>query len=457
MRRTLKRRSAPGIIALMIENHLAMDARAMFEAGLAAVNAEHAVSQHLRATEDVAPSPRKGVRVLALGKAASAMTRGAASVLGLRLQGGLCVSVEGAPPPPPGVALVTAAHPLPDLRSLDAAARARAVVRSCLPGDELLVLLSGGTSSLMEMPAPGLTLDDLVEMHGLLLRSGAPIGEMNAVRAALSRVKGGRLLLELPAGVACRVLVVSDVPGNALEVVGSGPFHPTPAPASRAIDVLRGIGLLDDAPRAVVEALSARRAEDAAYIDAVRGRARDVSHVVVADCSVMAQAAATRARALGYDASLLSTRVDGEARDVGALLARLSREVRREVEASATRRRCIIASGESTVRVSGDGRGGRCQEAALAFATRAEGTSGALLLCAASDGIDGPTPAAGALADGRTAARARTLGLDAREMLLRHDAYDFFEPLGDLVVTGPTQTNTNELYVLLVEGGDATS
>ena len=450
------------IIGKMTDARLSADARAIFLAALAAVDPEAAVTRALRLDGDRLDagelafdlSAVRGLRVLALGKAAVPMARGALAVLGHRLAGGLCVTSD-----PPIAALAplevrVGSHPVPDARSVAAGEAALREVRGCARGDLLLVLLSGGTSSLMESPLVPISLDDLAALHGRLLRSGAPIGEMNAVRAALSAVKGGRLLLALPEGVQCVVLVVSDVLGSPLHVIGSGPFFPQVASASAAMRVLMARGLWEEAPDSVRRVLCEQVGGDDERARRLAERAPRAPHQVLADNRVMVEAAAGRARDMGYATMVLSTYVEGEAREAGALLAAVAREMRmngRPLGAPA----CVLASGETTVTVRGEGRGGRCQEMALGFGLQADGLEGVQLLCGASDGIDGLTTAAGALADGRTRTRAQALGRDARQALWSNDSFPLFEALGDLLVTGPTGTNTNELYVLLV--GSTTS
>lgn len=441
----------------MTEPSLAADARALFSAALAAVDAERAVARALRLEGERLAAGRHrfdlsasgGVRILALGKASVPMARGACSVLGSRVKGGLCVTVPGGEADLATLRVLASSHPVPDARSVAAGEAVLAEVGGCAPGELLLVLLSGGTSSLVEAPLPGLALDELAALHARLLRSGAPIGDMNAVRAALSAVKGGRLLLALPDGVACLVLVVSDVLGSPLHVIGSGPFAPVAASAEEAVRVLTRRGLWGDTCESVRRVLREVAEEDEARARRLLERAERAPHRVVADNRVMAQAALARAREMGYATLLLSTFIEGEAREVGAVLAGVAREIRasgRPVAPPA----CVIASGEVTVTVRGGGRGGRCQELALGFALAADGLRNVLLLTGASDGIDGTTEAAGALADGTTKTRAQALGWDARQALSDNDSSSLFEALDDCVVTGPTGTNTNELYVLLV-------
>lgn len=436
---------------------LSADARALFAVALSAADAEAAVAAALRLDGDrVAAGAHVidltglcGVRLLAMGKAAPAMARGALRVLGTQVQGGLCVTETAQAAPLSPLEVLGAAHPVPDERSLLAGERVLAEVGACTPDTLLIVLLSGGTSSLVEALPPSLPLEDLARLHQALLRCGAPIAEMNAVRAALSRVKGGGLLRALPRRVPCLVLVVSDVPGGALHVVGSGPFAAVPAPASAARAVLERRGLWAAAPTSVRQALQHAESADADRALRLRERAAWAPHVSVADNQMMVDAVVREAQAMGYASMVLSTVVSAEARETGALLAAVAREMRLSGQPLVPPA-CVVASGETTVTVTGPGRGGRCQEVALGFAVHAAGEPGVALLCGASDGVDGPSGSAGALADGTTTTRAEACGLDARRALLNNDTAPVFEALGDRLVTGPTGTNTNELYVLLV-------
>lgn len=342
----------------------------------------------------------------------------------------------------PGYECRASDHPVPSARSVAAGERMLELARATGPDDLLVLLLSGGASALAEVPA--VPLPDLVRTTELLLRGGASIGETNAVRRHLSRLKGGRL------AQACRgelvVLAISDVPGDDLAALGSGPAAPDATTFADAIDVLRERGLLEAVPSSVRAHLEAgvggEVAETAKPGDPAfeRVRAR-----VLADNDTAVRGAATVAHKLGYETRVLLGFLRGEARDRGRELAAIAREAAR----SNGRPLAVVAGGETTVRVEGHGKGGRNQEVALAAV---EGIAGldAVLACIGTDGVDGPTDAAGAIVDGHTLGHARHLSLDADAHLAENDAYAYFEALHDLVRTGPTGTNVRDVCVLLV-------
>ncbi len=382
----------------------------IYRAGLAAVDPERAVAQALPAL------PSERLWVFGAGKAAPAMARAVPGPLA----GGLLITRDLQESPLP---VRQAGHPVLDQRSLDATAEMLEMIDALAPEDFVLFLLSGGASALLELPAPPLTLADLQATHELLLRSGAAIGEVNCVRSQLSQVKGGRLGQRFRG--RAHTLILSDVVGGDVSKVGSGPTISSSSTPGQALEVLQRYRITP--PGAVLELLRSLPPEPL-----------KVNHpyTVVADNRTMAEAAGGQ---------LLTCFLEGEAREVGGFLAGLARELHFRGE-----RGCYVLSGETTVTVRGTGRGGRCQELALAFAVACE-LPGVALLAGSSDGSDGPTDAAGAVVDGMTCHRARALGLDPRRYLENNDAFSFFEALGEVWKTGPTGTNTNDLIVVMVE------
>jgi glycerate 2-kinase len=299
----------------------------------------------------------------------------------------------------------------------------------------------------MELPVEGVTLEDLRALTNALLRCGATINEMNALRKHLSQVKGGGLArLAQPARVLS--LILSDVLGSPLDVIASGPTAPDSTTFAGALAVVEKYRLREQVPFAIITHLERGGRGD--IVDTPKANdplfAR-VTNVIVADNSTACEAATNAARARGYRTQLLSTQVQGEARLVGADLAQKAKETRLRGGALPA---CLIGGGETTVTLRGEGKGGRSQELALAAARELAGLKNVVLLGAGTDGTDGPTDAAGALADGTTIARARALGLDADAFLANNDSYNFFSRLGDLVITGPTNTNVNDLMVVLM-------
>jgi hydroxypyruvate reductase len=449
---------------------LRLDAVAVLSAALEAADAGGAVRRALAreggrlvaAGEAFDLDALRHVWVTGGGKAAAAMAAAVEEVLGDRLSGGVVAVKYGHVVPTRGVRVLEAGHPHPDAAGVAAGEAVIRLAQQASAGDLVLVLLSGGGSALLTAPAPGVTLEDKREVTDLLLRAGAPIGELNAVRKHLSRLKGGWLARHL-APARSVTLALSDVLGNPLDVIASGPTVPDPSTFADALEVLFRRGVLERVPsraRAYLEdGRAGRHPETPKPGDPVFALARAA---VIADLRQAVEAAARQSRELGYLTSVLSVAVEGEAREAGRAFGRLLRAVRegRAPPGDREGRRwawtegqpvCLLQGGETTVTVRGPGRGGRNQEFALGAALELDGLPGVLVLAAGTDGTDGPTDAAGAVADGTTLARARARGLDPLAALERNDAYPFFQALGDLVVTGPTLTNVNDLMVGLVE------
>lgn len=392
---------------------------------------------------------RGRVALIAVGKAAVPMALAAEEALGNRLGEALAVSTarEGKLE---RVRLLTASHPVPDARGLAAAAEVEALARGLGRQDLLLVLLSGGASALLPSPAEGLTLDDKARTTKLLLRAGATIHETNAVRKHLSRLKGGGLArAAAPARVV--TLVLSDVVGDDLATIASGPTVPDPTTFADALDVLRHREILEDVPAAVREHLeSGARGERPETPKPGEAAFRRAATRIVGSNRLSIQAAAREARRQGLRPLVLTTRLEGEAREAARVLAAVLREC---VESSrpAAPPLCLLAGGETTVTVRGDGQGGRNQELAVAAAPCLAGFPvPAVVASLATDGVDGASDAAGGLADDTTVARAAALGLaPAAAFLAVSDTRNYLGPLGDLIVTGPTGTNVVDVVALL--------
>jgi hydroxypyruvate reductase len=338
-----------------------------------------------------------------------------------------------------------AGHPLPDAAGVAGTRRILALLKGLGEHDLVLFLLSGGASALLELPPAGVSLGDLRHLTEALLRSGATIAEVNTVRKHLSRVKGGRLA-QLAAHSQVAVLVLSDVVGSALEAIGSGPFVPGGTTCDQAWSVLERYGLTAGLPASVSAALRQPAGGRNGPLPAAHGC---IYHCVIADNRTAATAATERARRLGLNAQLVTTYLEGEAREVGRVLAALAKEVARHGE-PLPRPAGLVLGGETTVTVRGPGKGGRNQEAALAAALALDGWQDVMVATLATDGTDGPTDAAGAVVTGETAARARALGLDPAACLARNDAYPLLDAVGGLIRTGPTGTNVNDLAFVLV-------
>jgi glycerate 2-kinase len=389
----------------------------------------------------------EGVVVIAVGKAAERMVAGASGVLGDVLEGGVVVGQADAGVVGrgaiPRVRRVRGGHPLPDHGSVAAAEAVLAAAGGAGASDTVLCLLSGGASAMICRPAGRLTLEDVRETTRLLLLADATIEATNAVRKHLDAVKGGGLARVI-APARTIGLVVSDVPGDRLDVIASGPLSADPTTYGDAVRVLRDLRLWDRVPRRVREHLEAGMEgvwpETVKAGDAVLER---VSVSIVLSARHALNAAALEAERLGYAVELGSAEVTGLAQDVGrALAARIA-------SGADGRRRAILQAGETTVDVAGPGRGGRNQEVALGALPVIPAGAAILVAALGTDGVDGPTDAAGALVTGSSAARATAAGLDPVQALARNDAYPFFDQLGDLIRTGPTGTNVMDLHIAL--------
>ncbi|QYF96161.1 glycerate kinase [Massilia sp. PAMC28688] len=411
--------------------------RDLHQAALAAVSAAACLPPQLP------PPPAKGrTIVIGAGKAAAAMARCVEEHWPQPLTG-LVVTRYGHGVPCRQIEVIEAAHPVPDGAGVDAAQRILAQVQGLGPDDLVLCLLSGGGSALLALPAPGITLAEKQEISRALLRSGAAIGEINCVRKHLSAIKGGRLALACaPARVA--TLVVSDVPGDDAAIVASGPTLPDASTCADALAILARYGIA--VPASVAGWLASAAAETPKP-----GDLRFAAHgcTVVARASDALEAAAAFARAAGITPYILSDAIEGEAREVAKVHAALAREVARRGRPFGAP--CVILSGgETSVTVRGNGRGGRNAEFMLALAMALDGQERVYALACDTDGIDGSESNAGAIADPATLARAQALGLDAGALLHNNDAYRFFDTLGELIYTGPTRTNVNDLRAILV-------
>ncbi|MFH1609893.1 MAG: glycerate kinase [Candidatus Bipolaricaulota bacterium] len=434
-------------------SRLRVDAWRIAQAALAAADPTACVRRALRREDDrlqVGGSVydlrrTRRVVVVGMGKAAARMAVAVEETLGDRISAGLVVTADGCGVPPQRVEVVEAGHPVPDARGLAAACRIAALVDGAGEDDLVIVVISGGGSALLPLPAEGLSLDDLAQVNVLLLRSGVPIHEMNAVRKHLSQVKGGQLARwAAPAEVLS--VILSDVPGDALDVIASGPTVPDPTTFSDAERVLRGYGLWDGVPLSVRGHIAAGAtgglAETPKPGDPLFTR---VANVLVGTGRVAAEAALAEGEALGYRGLILTTTLAGEARVVGEAMAGLACQ-----GARAGHPVLHVAAGETTVAVRGDGKGGRNQELALAAAVGIAGVPGVVVCALGTDGRDGPTDAAGAMVDGGTIARMRAHGFDPEAALGNNDAYPALAAAGDLLVTGPTGTNVADLCLVLV-------
>jgi hydroxypyruvate reductase len=427
---------------MRLEAKLRRQALAIFKAALRASNPAEAVVRRL-SREDL--TRYRNIYVVGAGKAGAAMARAAERVLRGRIARSMLNVKYGHIVPLRRIELNECGHPVPDERGVEGARRIAEIAAGAGADDLVLCLISGGASALLPLPADPITLDEKQEVTKLLLACGASIHEINAVRKHISQIKGGQLArLAYPARVLS--LLLSDVIGDDLDVIGSGPTAPDASTFASARAILEKYALFQRVPTSIRERLErggrGEIPETPKQGDAIFKRVRNV---VIGSNRLAVDAAAARARELGLRTLVLSTFVEGETREIARMHAAIAKEVvhtGRPLKPPA----CVITGGETTVTLRGDGLGGRNQEFALSAAIDIAGLPNVVVLSAGTDGSDGPTDAAGAIADGRTLGRNPL----APEFLARNDSYRYFEGLGDLIVTGPTNTNVMDVRLLLV-------
>jgi glycerate 2-kinase len=414
--------------------------RRMFDAAIASAQPALVLPPQLPDPASV----RGRVIVIGAGKASAAMAQAVERHWAGELSG-YVVTRYGYAVPCERITIVEAAHPVPDAAGLKAAQRMLEVVRGLTPDDLVLCLISGGGSSLLPLPLPGLTLDDKQAINRALLASGATISEMNCVRRHLSGIKGGRLAAAChPARVL--TLLISDVPGDRPIDIASGPTVADPTSCADALAIVRRFGIT--LPPAALDLLQSGRGESIKPHDP---RLAGAETRIVAAPQRALEAAAEVARAAGYTPHILGDAIEGEARDVGKVLAGIALQAAERNQPFASP--CVLLSGgETTVTIKGQGRGGRNVECLLSMAIALDGHARIHALAGDTDGVDGAEEVAGAYAGPDTLQRAWALGLKPKERLADNDGHGFFGALGDAEVTGPTLTNVNDFRALLIEG-----
>jgi glycerate 2-kinase len=408
----------------------------IFRAALEAADPYPAVLRHLSFDGRTLTAGRRRyktadfdqIQVIGAGKAGAAMARGVEHVLGRRITGGLIITPDSVPDGTAAkvrrITLTPASHPIPDDRGVEGARHILEIAQAAGPRDLLICLISGGASALLPAPTPPLTLAAKQEITRRLLNAGASIHELNTVRKHLSLIKGGQLAAAAyPATLI--TLILSDVIGDDLDVIGSGPTVGDHSTVEQAEAVLGKYGI--SVPAGILRETP---------------KTSHAQNLIVGSNRLALDAAARKAKELGYRTLVLSSSIDGETRDIARMHAAIAREIRALPA-------CLLSGGETTVTVRGTGKGGRNQEFVLATAIALDGHP-CTVFSAGTDGLDGPTDAAGAIADERTLARAQGLNLDAREFLRNNDSYHFFGPLDALVKTGPTGTNVMDVRIVLI-------
>lgn len=389
------------------------------------------------------------VIVVGAGKASVQMARTVEDLLAERISSGAINTKYGHSEQLERIHVQECGHPVPDQNGVEGTEKILQLVSGSDENTLVLCLISGGGSALTPAPVGGLTLSEKQEVTRQLLRCGATINELNTVRKHLSKIKGGRLVYSaFPAKVVS--LILSDVIGDPLDVIASGPTVPDTTTFGDCLGILRQYELMDQLPLSVVNHLKAgaegKIPETPKPGDPIFNNCHNI---VVGNNRIALEAAKAKAEELGYRTLIMSTQLEGEAREVGIVIAAVGKEADLSGNPISPPA-CLIWGGETTVTVRGKGTGGRNQEMALAFAIASAGKQGITMLSAGTDGTDGPTDAAGAIVDGNTVSRALSLGLSPNEYLRHNDSYNFFKSLGDLVITGPTGTNVMDIQIVIV-------
>ena len=430
----------------------------IFKAGVKAVDPERAVQKYVRRQGNqlfvgdcsYILDSYKRIFLIGAGKGTAPMAKAVEDILGPYLNNGWIVVKYGHGLPLKKTDIMEAGHPIPDKAGLEATEELLKQAQKCTEKDMIICAFSGGGSALLPAPFPPLTLDQKQETTRLLLECGATINEINSIRKHLSRSKGGWLAKEAyPATVVS--LLLSDVIGDRLDVIASGPTVPDESTYSDCIKIIDRYELSDRLPKSVADYFKKGAAgslsETPKAGDPVFSK---VQNLIVGNNRESLLAARERAISLGYNTIILSSQIEGEAREVAQVFAAIGKEIS-QANLPISPPACIIAGGETTVTIQGRGKGGRSQELALACAIAIDGWKGISLLSAGTDGTDGPTDAAGAIVNGTTCKRARQTNLYPRGFLLANDSYTFFESLGDLLKTGPTRTNVMDIICMLVD------
>jgi len=433
------------------------DAEAIFLAGVKAVEPAPAIRKHFKLKENKLTvndrtynlSDFENIYVIGTGKASAAMAQAVEDVLGERLKGGAVNVKYGHALPLQKIQVNEAGHPVPDEPGFRGAQQIAGLLKKTGEKDLVLFLISGGGSALLPYPAEGLTLEDKQQVTQRLLEVGANIHEINALRKHLSQVKGGRLArLAFPSTLIS--LILSDVIGDDLDTIASGPTVPDHSTFADCLRIVKKYDLRDKIPAAVVEIFEkgahgqveeTPKAGDPAF--------EHTQNLIIGSNIQAARGAQKKAEEIGYNSLILSTSIEGETREAAKVQAAVVRGIL-ETGNPVDRPACVISGGETTVTIRGKGLGGRNQEFVLAAAIEIDGLENVVILSGGTDGTDGPTDAAGAIADGGTINRSRESGLDADQFLQENDSYHFFKPLGDLLITGPTYTNVMDLHLVMV-------
>lgn len=438
-------------------------AKAIFSKALSAVDPSKILKERIRIERDRLSIKMQGdsekifdlkafhkIVLVGTGKASSSMARAIEELFGDRMTKGVITTKYGHLLPLKQTQTIEAGHPIPDRKGYEGARKIQRLLKESGPNDLVIFLLSGGGSALLPFPADGIELKEKQEVTQLLLDSGADIKEINTVRKHISWMKGGWVAKwAYPSTIIA--LILSDVVGDQLDVIGSGPTVPDPSTFEEAWEILKKYGLLNEIAPSIRKHLQSGR-EGKVEETPKPGEAafEKVSNILIGSNILALREAKKEAESLGFNTLILSSSIEGETREASRFHTALAKEVISSGN-PIPRPACILSGGETTVTIKGKGLGGRNQEFVLAGALEISGVEKVILLSGGTDGTDGPTDASGALADHTTVHRAKTMGLNPKAHLENNDAYPFFQKLGDLLITGPTHTNVMDVRIILVD------
>ena len=436
---------------------LRQDARDIFNAALKAADAAKAVSRHLRVDCDAIEidsrlyslTNYRKILVVGAGKGSAQMCRALTELIGDWRYGGIVITKYGYAVPVKNIAMIEAGHPIPDENGMRATEQVVRLLRQTTSEDLVINLISGGGSALLCSPVDDVSLQEKQEITRLLLRCGAPIGEINAIRKHISKVKGGRLArLAYPSTVIS--LILSDVVGDSISDIASGPTAPDPSTFSECQSMLDRYKLRTEKSESIARLIDKGSAGEIEETPKPGDPIfNNVVNVVIGSNRLALIAAKEQAETLGYYVKVIDDLAEGEATELAAAHAAVIKKIYHS--GKFRRPTCVISGGEATVTVRGHGLGGRNQEFAVATALELDGLDGVVALIGGTDGTDGPTQAAGGIVDGGTVHRGETKGLDARDYLSRNDSYHYLKATDDLLVTGPTFTNVMDLRLFIID------
>ncbi len=433
-------------------------AKAIFSKGVEAVLPEKVIKNQVFLNQDVLKvkdntlelDKYKKIIVVGAGKASAAMGKALEEILGPKIAGGLVIVKYGHGEKLRYTEVEEGGHPLPDTNGLKASEKLLTLLDDTDEETLVIGLFSGGGSALLTLPADGITLDHKISTTDALLKCGASIQEINTIRKHISKVKGGRLM-EKAYPASFLALILSDVVGDKLDVIASGPTVPDPTTYADCIDLIRRYSLENEIPKTVIDFLEKGKVgvipETPKPGDKLFEKA---SNHIIGNNYLALKAAEKEARKRGYNTLILTSVLEGDTTECARFHTAIAKEIVKSGNPVA-RPACILSGGETTVIIRGNGKGGRNQEFALVAALEIEGLNSVCILSGGTDGTDGPTDAAGAFATGNTINRAECLKLDARSYLENNNSYEFFKALGDLLITGPTRTNVMDLRIILVK------